>query len=135
MVHARNKGKDGELEWIKTFGILFKGRELKRNLDQTREGGADILGCEPFIVEVKRCEKLELDKWWRQVKAAEETLKSAHLAGPDSDQPFKRISVVSYRQNRGQWTFLLPASLMGIDTDSYVIAKLELFIKLVEMKL
>lgn len=127
MVHARNKGKDGELEWIKTFGILFKGRELKRNLDQTREGGADILGCEPFIVEVKRCEKLELDKWWRQVKVAEQAL----LAQDKT----VRIPTVSYRQNRGQWTFLLPASLMGIDTDSYVITKLELFIKLVEMKL
>ena len=103
-MNIRNKGKAGESEFINRYGPFFPN-PIKRNLLQTREGGADISGCEPFQIEIKRCERVEKNKWWAQVKAA---------CKPDE------IPVVAYRQNRGQWKFLLPVNLCNIDSEDYM---------------
>lgn len=116
MINVRNKGKAGESEFVNRFQMFFPS-EIKRNLLQTREGGADISGCAPFQIEVKRCQKLELPKWWRQVQAA-----CLH----EEDIP-----VVAYRQNHGGWNFLLPVSLLAIDGNEYVQAAESIFLKLV----
>ncbi len=115
-INVRNKGKAGESEFVNRFQMFFPN-EIKRNLLQTREGGADISGCAPFQIEVKRCQKLELPKWWRQVTAA-----CLH----EDDIP-----VVAYRRNHEGWLFLLPTSLMGLGGGGYVLASEEVFLKLV----
>jgi hypothetical protein len=114
-INARNKGKAGESEWINRYQPFFPD-QLKRNLLQVREGGADISGCEPFQIEIKRCEKLEHPKWWRQVMAA--------VSGEE-------IPVVAFRQNHKEWRYLLPASLMIKDCEGYVEADENIFLKLV----
>ena len=118
MVHSRDKGKKGETEFINQFGSLFPN-PIKRNLDQTRDGGADVTGCEPFVIEIKRVEKLQPNIWWTQVTRAA------------SGTPLKdTIPIVAYRQSRQPWRFLLPASLIVPDP-GFVIATPEVFIKLV----
>lgn len=87
MVHALNKGKNGEREIIN----LLKQNGINcvcRNLDQARDGGSDILGIKGLCVEVKRQEKLAIDRWWQQV------LKACKK---------KQIPVLIYRQSRKTW--------------------------------
>ena len=115
-INPKVKGAAGELEFCNRYNIFF-GEQLKRNLLQTREGGADITGCDPWVVEVKRCQNIEHPKWWRQVSAA---VTAEH-----------EIPVVAYRVNNGKWTFQLPASLMGIETNGWIIANEDIWLQLV----
>lgn len=105
MINVRNKGRSGESEFVNRFQPFFP-ETLKRNLLQTREGGADISGCSPFQIEVKRCEKLEKDKWWKQVNRAL------------TDE--SEIPVVAYRQNKRPWRFLMSVRLVGVDSDGWL---------------
>ena len=43
--------------------------DAKRNLMQTAEGGYDIIGVEPFAIEVKNHKKLNINAWWKQTVA------------------------------------------------------------------
>jgi Holliday junction resolvase len=94
----RNKGHDGEREVVKLLGDVVKSvlgeSALRRNLQQTREGGHDIAGLSHLAIEVKRCETLEIDKWWKQ------TLRQAEQAGG-------AIPVLMYRQNRKAWNVVM----------------------------
>jgi len=100
MVHALNKGKQGEREAAKWLHSKFKLESMPyRNLEQTRSGGFDLLGFEPFAFEIKRCETLSLRSWWRQV---------VNSLTVDNNLP-----VVMYRQNRGKWRFLISATYIG----------------------
>ena len=114
-INMREKGKTGELEFCNRFQPFFPDI-LKRNLLQTREGGADISGCAPFQIEVKRCQKIEQPKWWRQVLAA---------CDPSD------IPIVAFRQNNCPWRFLLPFNLMVNGAEGYVEASEDVFLKLV----
>lgn len=119
-LNARNKGKAGELEFIKKFEIFFD-HPLKRHLDQWREGGSDIEGCEPWVIEVKRCEKLEHNKWWAQVNKAV----SAE----------EEIPVVAYRRNMIKyWTFQVPVTLMGIEHPGFALVHEDIWLQLVLRK-
>jgi Holliday junction resolvase len=104
-INSRTKGKTGEREVInKLKDYLGDDIELSRNLMQTREGGHDITGL-PYALEVKRCEKLQLDKWWMQ------TLKQAREAG--------LIPALAYRRSREQWQVLVPAYVLDPDYRQY----------------
>ena len=86
----RTKGAAAERELAK---ILFEelGVEMKRNLNQTREGGYDLLGLN-LAIECKRREKEDLGGWWRDaVKKAD-----------------GKIPVLAYRASRQPWRFILP---------------------------
>lgn len=100
-INILKKGKDGELELCKRLDPFFPNT-LKRNLNQTREGGADVDGCHPFVIEVKRVQDTCIgnkNKWWKQVCRA-----TVH-----EDE----ISVVAYRPNKAPWRYLLSASLVN----------------------
>ena len=86
-INSRTKGKAWETEII---GILqpMTDRRLFRNLEQVRGGGYDIVGAEPFALEIKRAKKLNLVKWWEQ---------AVKQAGA------KLIPVLLYRQDRMKW--------------------------------
>ena len=100
-MNIRAKGATGELQAAKWLAKWLElGYIPDRNLEQVRSGGHD-LRVEPFTIEVKRCEQLALDKWWKQVNAAI----------VERDCP-----VVMYRQNRKQWRFLIPATLIGVES-------------------
>ena len=98
---AKAKGANGErelaallIEWAAGIGL---GLELKRNLEQTRGGGHDLVGLEDFgmAVECKRQEALALGSWWAQ------TIRQAEKAGC--------LPVLAWRQNRRPWRFRIRA--------------------------
>jgi len=95
---ARNKGHDGEREMVRLLGAVVEeivGRQmLKRNLNQTRDGGHDIAGLDFLALEVKRQETLDVESWWRQ------TLTQAEKAGG-------LTPVLVYRQNGRKWQVMM----------------------------
>lgn len=102
MVNIRSKGQRGEREaaalvtgWLKEV-VTAAGIEhpvaLSRNLDQTRDGGYDLVGLDWLALEVKRHETLQVSQWWKQaVRQAKDG----------------QVPVLMYRQNRTAWKFRL----------------------------
>lgn len=93
---SRRKGAAGERELI----ALLRERlgdlpELRRNLDQPRDGGAD-LRIAGHAIEVKRAEQFR-SSWIDQADAQ---------AGGD-------VPVVAWRRNGGRWRLLLVMDLDG----------------------
>ena len=61
----RNKGGRGErtiVNMLKEHGF----DNAMRNHSQTAIGGFDIVGVEPFAIEVKNHKKLSINTWWKQ---------------------------------------------------------------------
>ena len=85
LVNARNKGKRGENE---VCNILTDnlGHKVTRNLQQTRDGGEDII-LGDWSIECKRTEKVNLPSYWRQATKNAGTKKPA----------------VVLRWSRGEW--------------------------------
>lgn len=72
---AVSKGKRGEREVCDELqpvvdsvatSMGMAAPRIRRNLAQSGDGGEDIVGLPWYAIEVKRCETLALDKWWRQ---------------------------------------------------------------------
>lgn len=104
-IDSRKKGITGELEVCKLFDRFHDnfekswdlgGVELpkcKRNLQQTREGGHDILGPIKLAVEVKRVEKGNADVFWNQ------TVEQAKRVN--------KLPILFYRKNNSKWVVRL----------------------------
>lgn len=102
-INGIKKGKAGEREAANWLAKIFNLSEAPtRNLKQTREGGHDLNGFQPFCIEVKRQETLAKRDWWLQVTS--------------SVTEEYNIPVVMYRQNRKKWKFLISAIYIGVDT-------------------
>ena len=88
----RRKGASGERE---LFGILRDelGLIVERNLQQSRNGGADSLSLPGLAIEVKRQESDWRESWWTQAVAQ---AGSTH------------VPVVAYRRSRQPWRFVVP---------------------------
>jgi Holliday junction resolvase len=82
----RNKGAAGERE-LAALLTEHLGFAVKRNLGQARDGADDIT-VQKFRIEVKRQERLQVDKWSEQVEAC--------------SQPGE-IPVLAYRRNGQPW--------------------------------
>lgn len=72
---AVSKGKRGEREVCDELqpivdsvatSLGMSAPRIRRNLQQSGDGGEDIIGLPWYAIEVKRCETLALDRWWRQ---------------------------------------------------------------------
>ena len=71
--------------------------QLKRNLAQYQEGGADGVFPGWLSIEVKRCEALSVAKWWQQAQQAAGAL----------------TPVLAYRQSRQPWRVVMFAQIGG----------------------
>jgi hypothetical protein len=132
VIHVVNKGKTGEREVCTLLNaqlVHIKERNpldartlelldglVQRNQNQSAVGGGDInlLG---LSIEVKRCETLEVEKWWKQASTS---------AARNQDRP-----VLIYRQNRKAWTVVMDGMLpldKGIEVKARVTITLEAFI-------
>jgi len=101
MKKPREKGHKGEREFCEYLkDVLSLDFSPKRNIDQVREGGADIIDVPPFCIEVKREQKGVLRNYWNQVWNARTERNPV---------PF-----VAYRQNRKKWKFLISAEYIGL---------------------
>lgn len=72
-MNAREKGKRGERQvasWLNDFFAEnlphIQQPVFKRNLQQSMEGGHDLLNDLGLAVEVKRQETLHVEQWWKQ---------------------------------------------------------------------
>lgn len=61
----RNKGAAGERELAKILRDEL-GVDITRNLVQSREGGADLLGVAGWAIECKRAATPAIRQWWLQ---------------------------------------------------------------------
>jgi hypothetical protein len=97
----RTKGLSAEREVARELERRM-GKPVARTLGQTRDGGCDLYSSalRKFAIEVKRCEKLNLNSWWEQAcEQAGDTL----------------LPVVIYRQNRQSWRVMVPMGwLLGL---------------------
>ncbi len=92
MTNSRNKGKVGEREVVKLLRELFDGYDftIERNLlSQARSGGVDVVGVPGIAIEVKRAERLQLDKWFEQARR--------------QAAQFNARPVLFFRQSRQPW--------------------------------
>lgn len=89
---SRDKGARAEREILKLLADEL-GVMLTRNLQQTREGGADCIQLKGFAVEVKRQERMSRPKWWMQA------CEQAHRVGAEP--------ILFYRRNREPWHALI----------------------------
>jgi hypothetical protein len=94
----RTKGAVAEREFA---GLLNERLDVDcaRNLEQTRNGGADLLGVGPWAIEVKRHERLAIEQWWRQACA----------------QACDAYPALAYRQSRRPWSIIVPLSALIVD--------------------
>lgn len=99
---AKAKGASGERElaalltaWAAEIGMEV---QLKRNLEQVRGGGHDLVGLEAYglATEVKRVESKAINTWWAQA------VRQAKQAGGITP-------VLAWRQNRQPWRFRVQA--------------------------
>jgi hypothetical protein len=131
-INSRAKGKSGERELIGELKKLLPSEmtsELTRNLDQTRDGGHDILGLDGWALEVKRYAHVlpaDLDRFWQQ--ACEQAARN------DGSSP-----ALCFREDRKAWRTVIHVSQLGWhqDGEDYgdtVQMSLELFAKLVMAK-
>ncbi len=129
MVSNRARGSSGEREacaWLSKH--VYDNRvDLKRNIEQVRQGGADIIHY-PLIVEVKRSkgvQYLKFTKWWLQVQAAKEKMV---LRENKHYEP-----IVMFRRDKGDWEFLIGAwNLSSIDSSTWIHIDRFLFIRWVK---
>ena len=103
-INSRAKGATGEREFIKELA-QYLGDEMvapmKRNLEQTRAGGHDIVGLEGWAIEVKRyavVKEGDLARFWAQ--AVDQAVRVG--ARP----------VLAYREDFRSWRVMLPMSLL-----------------------
>ena len=95
----RNKGQRGERELTSLLSDEL-GFVVKRNLSQTRGGGADCIDIPGWSVECKFQETLNINAWWKQ------TLDQTQ----DGCMP-----ILFYRQSRGQWRAVILLEAINID--------------------
>jgi hypothetical protein len=96
-INSRRKGQSGEREVVHILEDQL-GIKTTRNLDQWRDGGADLVGLEPWVVEIKRAKAPNLKSWWEQaVRQAEG----------------KGIPCLWYRIDRHYWRVVIPLSVLA----------------------
>lgn len=81
----RLRGMAGEREACDLLHSEF-GVAAKRNLNQSRDGGDDILHCGPVAVEVKRQKKLAIRRWMEQAEASCDTRLPIVMCREDGDR-------------------------------------------------
>lgn len=67
-MNSRNKGAGYEREIANKFSE-YLGADVKRNLDQSRDGGADI-SLPPYLIECKRRARIIVYEWIEQATKA-----------------------------------------------------------------
>lgn len=104
-INSRAKGKSGERELIGELKKLLPSEmtsELTRNLDQTRDGGHDILGLDGWALEVKRYAEVlpaDLERFWKQ---------ACEQARNNESRP-----ALCFRQDRRAWRTVIRISDAG----------------------
>jgi hypothetical protein len=137
-INSRNKGQRGEREVIKILQpIVTKVHdklsravpELTRNLEQTRNGGYDIIGLPWASIEVKYCEKLNIDSWWQQTLRQTNNGQIPILVHRSNNKPWRaRMKILINIGQQGVY------STVDIDLPTFLIIFELLLIKFIEAR-
>jgi hypothetical protein len=95
-LNARNKGRRGEREVIEVIKSLTD-LQLEVNYAQSFGGGHDLLGGEPYAIEVKRRKAVspgDIRQWWKQTYEQAEKI--------------ELIPCLWYRADRAHWQVVIP---------------------------
>jgi Holliday junction resolvase len=121
-INSRAKGASAEREFIKELSEYLGDallEPMKRNLEQTRKGGHDIVGLDGFAIEIKRYKRIkegDIVKFWAQA------VDQAKRVGA---QP-----VLAYREDFCSWRVRIPwGFLMDEEWDEDVDFTIELSLK------
>lgn len=119
MINIRSKGANAEREVSKIINEHFLENGInittERNLEQVRHGGRDLINLEPFCVEIKRQEKVN-------IKASMQQACDAALQD--------EIPVLIYRSNRQPWTVrMITTRMCTYSTSMHVTISLDDFLK------
>ena len=107
---SKQKGKRGEYEVRDLLQEVvndeyakanLEAPVLKRNLEQVREGGADIAGLEWLALEVKYREQPNVEGWWRQAKEQGEKVKREPVLIHRANHQAWRVRMYGYLQPAG----------------------------------
>lgn len=106
-INSRAKGKSAERELINILKVHLPeyANDLERNLEQTRNGGHDILGLPGWCIEVKRYARVtqgDLIGFWSQ---------ACEQARKDGGRP-----ALAYRLDRQEWRVIVRAMDMQMPT-------------------
>jgi len=105
MVNSRNKGASFERDCVKILraelGDVVDAESLKRNLDQWRDGGTDIIVGELFAVE---CKRYASGNWYQQAWL-DQAYHSAAL--------LNMIPVLVWKFDRQQMHWTMPLYAVG----------------------
>jgi len=88
----RRKGQQAERELCALLSDEL-GLTVRRNVDQARAGGADVLELPGFAIECKRHERLSRPSWWAQAVKQGEAI--------------KREPILFYRKSHEPWRAML----------------------------
>lgn len=97
-INVRTKGHGGERE-IAQLLREHLGIIVERNVDQVRDGGADIISVRPFAIEIKRQQQLSIKRWLAQ--AVRQTTKK------------NPVPVLMFRQDRQPWRVIFPLNVVA----------------------
>lgn len=121
-INSRAKGASAEREFIKELGEYLGDvltEPMKRNLEQTRKGGHDIVGLDGFAIEVKRYKRIkegDIVKFWAQAV--------------DQAKRVNAEPVLAYREDFCSWRVRIPwGFMMDEEWDEDVDFTLELSLK------
>jgi hypothetical protein len=104
-VNSRAKGAAGEREFCNELADILGETlvaPLKRNLEQTRVGGHDIVGLDGWAIEVKRYKNLtegEIKEFWQQAV--------------DQAKRVDCTPVLAYREDFRSWRVRIPMGFLG----------------------
>lgn len=126
-INSRAKGAAGEREFIKELGSWI-GDELvapmKRNLEQTRVGGHDIVGLDGWAIEIKRYRVIkegDIAKFWAQAVEQAERIEAKPVLAYREDFKSWRVRLAMgdlipdgfYLNNGVEWTAELSMEAFG----------------------
>lgn len=132
-INSRAKGAAAEREFCKELAEHLGdalAEPLKRNLEQTRKGGHDIVGLDGFAIEIKRYRRIkegDIVKFWAQA------VDQAKRVGSEP--------VLAYREDfcswrvRIPWGFMMPEIGWDEDVDFTLEMSLKAFATLVRERL
>lgn len=106
-MNSRSKGRRGEREVIEVIKTLTD-IQLEVNYSQTYGGGHDLLGAEPYAIEVKRRKAItqgDVRQWWVQ---------TWEQAGKVNLTP-----CLWYRADRQQWQVVTPHTSNHYPVDDF----------------
>jgi len=104
-INSRAKGAAGEREFCNELADILGETlvaPLKRNLEQTRIGGHDIVGLDGWAIEIKRYKTLtegELKEFWQQAV--------------DQAKRVNATPVLAYREDFRSWRVRIPMGFLS----------------------